>query len=65
MSKATESVDLPTEGFALLIRSAAQAIINHINLPAKEVQPAFLHEQVGTLDTLVSKFENLHHKEQP
>ena len=56
----TETVALPAEAFALLIKSAAQAVINELDRPASEVRATFLHEQVGMLDELVGKFEILH-----
>ena len=64
MSKATESIELSVEAFAILIKSAAQAIINELEKSASKVDAAFLHERVGMLDELVSKFEILHHREQ-
>lgn len=64
MDKNTETMALPVEGFAILIKSAAMAIVNEMNKAAEDIQPSFLHGQVGTLDELVGKFEILHRKEQ-
>jgi hypothetical protein len=64
MTKATETIELPAEGFALLIISAAQAIINHLQqTPAENINVIFLHDRVGALDELLGKFEILHRKE--
>lgn len=63
MTKATETIALPAEGFALLIRAAAQAIIEQIDGPASQVDTAFLSRQVGLIGELISKFTSLHQKE--
>lgn len=61
-SKATETIALPAEGFAILITAAATAIVNNLALSVSEVNITFLHQQVGLLDELVSKLEILHNK---
>lgn len=60
----SETIALPVEGFALLIKSAAQGMINNLDGPVSKVDPKFLHRQVDLLDELCGKFENLHNKEQ-
>lgn len=62
MSKPVETIALPAEGFALLIKAAATSIINNLALSTAEVNITFLHQQVGLLDELVSKLEILHNK---
>lgn len=62
--KPRESVDLPVEAFALLLKAAATAIVNHLNGPASQVDLGFLHGQVEELNTLLGKFEILHRAEQ-
>ena len=51
-----QTIALPAEGFAVLIRSAAQAIVDEMGRPASAVRAKWLHDQIGVLDELVGKF---------